>query len=64
MTIVKSEYLTSNLRWFEAYGKSNESKPISVNNVTGCRWIEIDTSKIYHYDADNSEWLEWGASNA
>ena len=33
--------------------------------ANGSRLIEIDDSKIFHYDADSDTWTEWGAdSNA
>ena len=46
------------------YGLSTDTKPTKgVGN--GSAFIEMDTSKVYFFDAGNSEWLEWGAkSNA
>ena len=46
------------------YGLSTDSKPTEgVGN--GSAFIEMDTSKVYFFDAGNSEWREWGAeSNA
>ena len=46
------------------YGLSTDTKPTEgVGN--GSAFIEMDTSKVYFFDAGNSEWLEWGAeSNA
>lgn len=46
------------------YGLSTDSKPTEgVGN--GSAFIEMDTSKVYFFDAGNAEWLEWGAeSNA
>lgn len=46
------------------YGLSTDSKPTEgVGN--GSALIEMDTSKVYFFDAGNSEWREWGAeSNA
>ena len=46
------------------YGLSTDTKPTDgVGN--GSAFIEMDTSKVYFFDAGNSEWLEWGAeSNA
>ena len=44
-------------------GLSSDEKPIATEN--GAAFIEMDTSKVYFFDAGNSEWLEWGAeSNA
>ena len=42
------------------YGLSTDEKPESANN--GSRYIEMDSGKVYLYDADGSEWLEVGAS--
>lgn len=46
------------------YGLSTDTKPTDgVGN--GSAFLEMDTSKVYFFDAGNSEWLEWGAeSNA
>ena len=30
--------------------------------ANGSVCIEMDTSKLYFFDAVNAEWLEWGAS--
>ena len=42
------------------YGLSTDVKPESANN--GSRYIEMDTGKLYLFDAESAEWLEWGAS--
>ena len=42
------------------YGLSTDEKPEAANN--GSRYIEMDTSKMYLFDAEGAEWLEWGAS--
>lgn len=40
---------------------STDTKPTEgVANGSVC--IEMDTSKIYFFDEENAEWLEWGAS--
>lgn len=46
------------------YGLSTDTKPTEgVGN--GSALIEMDTGKLYFYDAANGEWLELGAeSNA
>ena len=41
-------------------GISTDSKPTG-NLSNGACYIEIDTSKLYFYDADGNQWLEWGA---
>lgn len=47
-------YYKSEVLW----GVSTDSKPTNVAN--GCALIEMDTSKVYFFDAENAEWLEWG----
>ena len=60
--ITKSEYIVSG-KYMGAdtfYGLSTDStKPSNVAN--GSRLVEMDTSNIYFYDAENAEWLEWGS---
>lgn len=42
------------------YGLSTDTKPTEdVEN--GTSFIEIDTSKIYFFDAEAQTWNEWGA---
>lgn len=42
------------------YGLSTDSKPTKgVGN--GSAFIEMDTSKVYFYDAAGESWKEWGA---
>ncbi len=42
------------------WGVSTDTKPTDgVGN--GSRFIEMDTSKIYCYDAAGETWREWGA---
>lgn len=36
---------------------STDTKPTIYGN--GSTLAEMDTSKLYFYDADNSEWKEW-----
>ena len=41
------------------YGLSTDEKPIAgVKN--GSAFIEMDTSKVYFFDEQNSQWHEWG----
>lgn len=42
----------------ELRGLSTDTKPTNADN--GCIFIEMDTGKIYFYDADNTRWLEFG----
>lgn len=42
------------------YGLSTDTKPTkSVQN--GSAFIEMNTGKIYFFDAENKQWREWGA---
>ena len=46
------------------FGLSTDTKPTGSGVPNGSAFIEMDTSKIYFYDADGvagSEWIEWGA---
>ena len=44
------------------FGLSTDTKPTGAEVANGSCFLEMDTSKIYFYDADNAQWLEWGAS--
>lgn len=49
------------------YGKSTDSKPTRENPVptepqNGFVYIEMNTGKIYFYDAATDTWLEWGGA--
>lgn len=37
---------------------SSDQKPTDVAN--GSTLLEMDTSKVYMFDADSSTWREWG----
>ena len=41
------------------WGLSTDTKPVECGN--GSVFVEMDTSLLYFYDAENAEWLEWGA---
>lgn len=43
------------------WGKSTDSKPTNCGN--GSVFTEMDTSKIYLFDAEGVEWLEWGGES-
>lgn len=43
------------------FGLSTNTKP-TVGISNGSCFIEMDTSKIYFFDAAGEQWLEWGAS--
>lgn len=42
-------------------GLSTDTKPVGVNVGNGSSFIEIDTGKIFLYDAEGEEWNEIGA---
>lgn len=44
----------------EFRGLSTDTKPTD-NVINGSSFIEIDTGKIYFFDAIGVQWLEWGA---
>ena len=48
-------------KWIEGTCKSSEEKP-TEDIAFGSRMMEIDTSIMYHFDEDSSEWLPWGRS--
>lgn len=48
---------------YEISGLSTDDKPtVSFNGaeiVNGCKYIEINTGKVYLYDAENEQWNEF-----
>lgn len=40
-------------------GLSTDTKPEAAGN--GDCFMELDTSKIYLFDASGASWIEWGA---
>lgn len=42
-------------------GLHDDEKPTGVYN--GSCFIEMDTGKVYFYDAENSQWIEFGGSS-
>lgn len=53
----------SNIPTVTLYGLSTDTKPNLANSETqvpnGSKFIEMDTKKVYMYDAENDQWLEW-----
>lgn len=47
-------------RPINVFGLSTDQKPTDV--INGSRYIEMDTDKVFLFDAEGKEWLEWGAS--
>ena len=60
--MITGEHYLDNGRYMGAEqlaGLSTDEKPVSCGN--GSVFIEMDTSKIYFFDAAGAQWLEWGA---
>lgn len=53
---------SSNTNVHEYRQLSTDPKP-TVGVPNGSIIEEMDTSKIYFFDAENVEWIEWGASS-
>lgn len=43
------------------YGLSTDTKP-AAGAGNGWAFVEIDTGKLYFYDVDGSQWIEWSGS--
>lgn len=43
------------------YGLSTDTKPETALN--GMVFIEMDTSKVYFFDTEHGQWLEWAGDN-
>lgn len=43
------------------FGLSTDAKPTGPEIGNGSCYLEMDSGKIWFYDAENSQWLEWGA---
>lgn len=41
---------------FDLRGKSTDTKPLDVPN--GSTFLEMDTSKVFAFDEEGSQWLE------
>lgn len=41
------------------YGLSTDTKPAVAGN--GSAFIEMDTGKVFFFDAEGAAWIEWGA---
>lgn len=46
----------------EMVGLSTDTKPTGVSVGNGWSFIEMDTGKIYFYEAEDEEWLEFAGS--
>ena len=43
------------------YGLHDDEKPTDALN--GAAFIEMDTGKLFFYDAAGERWIEWGAGS-
>ena len=43
------------------FGLSTDTKPTGSGVVNGSAFIEMNTGKIYFFDAAGDQWLEWSA---
>lgn len=43
------------------FGLSTDTKPTGDTVGNGSCFLEMDTSKVFFYDADGALWQEWGA---
>lgn len=51
---------TPGTRYVEGVCLSTDTKPTSdIEN--GSSLIEMDSGKLYFYDAESGDWVEWGA---
>lgn len=59
ITIIRkeSDIKNGNKPVLQITGKSTDEKPTDVNN--GSQFIEIDTGKLYFYDKEAEQWLEF-----
>lgn len=44
------------------YGLSTDTPKPTTGVANGSAFIEMDTSKLYFYDSENSTWREWGGA--
>ncbi len=45
------------------YGLDADKDDVVGVAVNGRAFVAMDTSKLYFFDGENSEWKEWGAEN-
>ena len=45
------------------FGLSTDTPKPTDGVGNGSAFVEMDTSKVYFYDADGESWLEWGAES-
>ena len=50
----------NNLHYVEGTCLSTDEKP-TTGIFNGSKLMEMDTGKLFMFDAESSTWLEWGA---
>lgn len=58
ITILRNIYFDAGNRYIEARGLSTDQKPYT-DIANGSMYIEMDTGKVYFYDAANTQWREF-----
>lgn len=53
------EGISSNGKPKTYWGLHDDTKPADA--INGACFIEMDAPKLYFYDQESGEWLEWGA---
>lgn len=46
--------------YYEGVCLSTDTKPVQDYIINGSKLMEMDTSKLFLYDAENETWREWG----
>lgn len=64
VTVIAISQATTDKCVFQFAGLSGDAKPTRTDMANGSQFIEMNTSKLYFWDATNSTWREWGGSNA
>ena len=58
ITVLKNIYFDGDARYIEAYGLSTDDKPTD-DICNGSMYIEMDSGKVYFYDAAGEAWREF-----
>ena len=58
ITIIKNIYFDGDARYIEARGLSTDNKP-TTDIANGSMYIEMNTGKVYFYDAEGEAWREF-----
>ena len=60
ISMTEQKQLGGGQTWCEGVCLSTDTKPTGEGIANGSRLMEMDTAKLYMYDAENAEWKEWG----